>query len=424
MTQEEKLEDAKRLYETANADQRYVLESLFPELKESEDEKVRKALIELVKQSSEILEKNNQNRMIAWLEKQGKQKPTNKVEPKFKVGDWIVSNEKLYVYQIEEINDFVAKVNENGVSFVVDVKCLNDAHLWTIQDAKDGDVLQLGEVTAIFQKYIGNGNCKCYCSICNGDFEIPSQDGDDNSYGCHNAIPATKEQRDLLFQKMHEAKYMWDSESKQLLSLKAEPSGEQRSATIDIDKMVDNYANNKERGNEEFGKPVPCMIRAYRQGLNDAIGKVVLKPAWSEEDEEELDIAISTLKEAGQHDSAKWLKSIKDKVQPQPKQEWSEEDAFRTSAIANSLKISRNGNSRIGETLEEAAKNHKSAIHIVSPQWTSEVENAFIAGAEWQKEQMIVKACEWLEEHLLNFWLQKFTNTDYFIEDFKQAMNN
>ncbi len=55
--------------------------------------------------------------------------------------------------------------------------------------------------------------------------------------------------------------------------------------SIDINKMVDDYANNKERGNEEFGKPVPCMIRAYRQGLNDAIGKVVLKLAWSEEDD-------------------------------------------------------------------------------------------------------------------------------------------
>ena len=36
MSQEDKLKEAKRLYETANADQRYVLESLFPSLRESE----------------------------------------------------------------------------------------------------------------------------------------------------------------------------------------------------------------------------------------------------------------------------------------------------------------------------------------------------------------------------------------------------
>lgn len=51
---------------------------------------------------------------------------------------------------------------------------------------------------------------------------------------------------------------------------KIEKQGEQKHS-IDINKMVDDYANNKERGNAEFGKPVPCMIRAYRQGLNDAI---------------------------------------------------------------------------------------------------------------------------------------------------------
>lgn len=36
MTHEEKLEDAKRLYKSANDDQRYVLESLFPELRKRE----------------------------------------------------------------------------------------------------------------------------------------------------------------------------------------------------------------------------------------------------------------------------------------------------------------------------------------------------------------------------------------------------
>ena len=47
------------------------LEKMFPELKESDDERIRKAILELVKQSSEILEKKNQEQMIDWLEKQG-----------------------------------------------------------------------------------------------------------------------------------------------------------------------------------------------------------------------------------------------------------------------------------------------------------------------------------------------------------------
>ena len=127
----------------------------------------------------------------------------------------------------------------------------------------------------------------------------------------------------------------------------------------------------------------------------------------------------------------------------------------------------------VSNDLEEAASQYPSVIRTISPQWESELENAFKAGAKWQynqfeknriehcdniteeqynletgfidqyidkhhcmptflsaieygmekqKGQMIKKACEWLEEHLLDFWSQKITNTDYFIEEFKKAM--
>jgi hypothetical protein len=78
---EEALERAKKNYRTAQdlCDGSLIgvecfkntLTSIFPELKESDDEKVRKAIVELVLQSSEILGSNNQSRMLAWLEKQG-----------------------------------------------------------------------------------------------------------------------------------------------------------------------------------------------------------------------------------------------------------------------------------------------------------------------------------------------------------------
>ena len=38
------------------------------------------------------------------------------------------------------------------------------------------------------------------------------------------------------------------------------------------------------------------------------------KLKWTEEDEEEFIIAIETLYEAGQHSSAMWLKSIKQRI--------------------------------------------------------------------------------------------------------------
>lgn len=70
MAQKEKLEEAKRLYQTANADRRYVLESLFPELKESEDERIRKEIYQFV------YEQRPEKEWIAWLEKQGSQNNT------------------------------------------------------------------------------------------------------------------------------------------------------------------------------------------------------------------------------------------------------------------------------------------------------------------------------------------------------------
>ena len=72
MNNEEKLKEAKRLYQTANSDQRYVLESLFPELKESEDEKIRKTLIEYFNAyPKDYFGGLKKSYIVAWLEKQG-----------------------------------------------------------------------------------------------------------------------------------------------------------------------------------------------------------------------------------------------------------------------------------------------------------------------------------------------------------------
>ena len=83
MSQEDKFKEAQRLYEPANADQRYVLERLFPELKESEDEKIRKDLITFLDEiwhlgknaNFDKWDKSDCSNWLAWLEKQGEQKP-------------------------------------------------------------------------------------------------------------------------------------------------------------------------------------------------------------------------------------------------------------------------------------------------------------------------------------------------------------
>ncbi len=67
---ESRLEEAKKLYQTANKDQKYLLESLFPELAESKDERIRKYLITYFTNIDDCASNIKGRDVIAWLEKQ------------------------------------------------------------------------------------------------------------------------------------------------------------------------------------------------------------------------------------------------------------------------------------------------------------------------------------------------------------------
>lgn len=83
-----------------------VAEKYFPELKESEDERIRQLLLRFVEYDmpdnySDDFRKED---CLVWLKKQGEQKSADKVEPKFKVGDRIRYKHDGYNrYKIEGI---------------------------------------------------------------------------------------------------------------------------------------------------------------------------------------------------------------------------------------------------------------------------------------------------------------------------------
>ena len=212
---------------------------------EPEDEKVRKEIIKLVKfyygQTLALKHTVSRDKMLAWLEKQGEQK-TNDIgfkakdcyvskvdgkihiagnfKPKFRDGDWIIFN-GLTLYIMEVVQGYYRTISKGGIINSYDWGIDNAARFWTIEDAKPGDILRLGDVIAIFKKYIGQENCICYCSFC-GDgngFEIPIENGEDNVYGCTDTTPATQRERVLLFQKMKEAGYTWDYDKKEPIKL-------------------------------------------------------------------------------------------------------------------------------------------------------------------------------------------------------------
>ena len=229
------------------------------ELRESEDEKIRKAIINVfaLHKDFEVFFGVSVEDILAWLEKQQKpikehnvcdfcedrygcvnpcptklieeQKPADKVEPKFEIekGKWYVCTQTYTLKgKIVVIKGQTYKSNQDGVIegedeclFVdkLDGKALNYFKPWTIQDAKDGDVLADGNLPFIFKKIDANKYSYAYCGISVDDgFKIES-DGESGEWTWMQDIkPATKEQRDLLFQKMKEADYEWDAEKKEL----------------------------------------------------------------------------------------------------------------------------------------------------------------------------------------------------------------
>ena len=76
-------------------------------------------------------------------------------EHKFHERDWVVYNNDIcqIVKREEGCNKLVTVFGIEKE--LVNERNLSTARLWTIQDAKDGDVIHMGEVTAIFKKYIG-----------------------------------------------------------------------------------------------------------------------------------------------------------------------------------------------------------------------------------------------------------------------------
>ena len=145
-----------------------------------------------------------------------------------------------------------------------------------------------------------------------------------------NVHPATKEQRDLLFQKMKETGYEWDFEKKELRTIEQKSTWSEEDLTClgYLAKFVD------ENGDSFYGKNKQNVVKWIQSFANL---NQTQKQEWSEKDEkmwsqvineiEAIKSNSSTIFEKNiAQDKIDWLKSIKDRVQPQLKQEWSEED--------------------------------------------------------------------------------------------------
>ena len=218
------LKRANKLYEQGTITES--LENIFPELRESEDERIRKTIIRFFKDNypneTEMYDGSvTVGKALAWLEKQGEKKPADKVEPKFKVGDFI-TNDYCLGKVIEITNDAYLLDTGQGIPF----SCEHNAHLWTIKDAKDGDVLVVNNEVFIYahrKQMYSIAVAHCFVGSAGG-FYLDGEFGYEENG--KTISPATKKQCDLLFQKMKETGYEWDSEKKEVKEI--EKQGEKK----------------------------------------------------------------------------------------------------------------------------------------------------------------------------------------------------
>ena len=138
----------------------------------------------------------------------------------FKPGNWITNGN--YIWKVISIDNFDYTLQNQLGEFVEDtIDYVNKTfHLWTIQDAKDGDVIFYDNGWTCILKNIHGIWYSSYCFITSdGEFHMGYNEHAINATINGNAHPATKEQCNLLFQKIKEAGYKWCDETKILVKL-------------------------------------------------------------------------------------------------------------------------------------------------------------------------------------------------------------
>lgn len=256
------------------------------------------ATIESINEDGYIIsngETENDSNAVNWIirfEDQDRWKllEQDKVEPKFRIGDWVVFRDGIN-YRISNIYEGKYSLmytieNADGVLYSHSVVGFdNAARIWSIKDAKDGDILCTYECDDPKIVFILKGTPKknyplsyyCFYNIMYPLFDDGSEKGclgaDDE-----DVKPATKEQHDLLSQKMKEAGYDWNAGLKGIEQIYSQWTGYDEKAyeiaLLDIDKSPSITKNDtidwlKSLKEKRTWKPSKEQIIALRWALNN-----------------------------------------------------------------------------------------------------------------------------------------------------------
>lgn len=234
----------------------------------------------------------------------------DKVEPKIKIGDWVVKKDGgLFANG----NHYVRITDIDKERYWFDSETWLETkyiRLWNISDAKDGDVLNSPSNRLIWI-YKDNEH---YHACVNMNYVTDNVAIDDLLSIPNDACPATKDEQTILFAKMKESGYEWDAKLKQLRKIENEteiPFGAKDS---------------------ELQEATYYIPKGFHVEIDD--DKMVIKKGenptvWSEDDETMLKGIISDLKMLKDNDSGEcgklyyqkeifWLKSLKNRYTWKP----------------------------------------------------------------------------------------------------------
>ena len=303
---DEALERARRFYNSnTNEGYRKIFEDIFSELAEDEDEKIRKYLLRCAEVTPEGYFKSdglNKENVIAWLEKQGEQKPFDYEHATIQQSTFAPKQDSPILSNSSNIGKNEQNPNANCLLSwsEIDEKMLQSLEgivkdYWAKAEQEKNEIkIREASNVSYFLKTIQKSPL-CWIKCSDG---LPNRDG--------TYLVVT----DGLYNEVYDmARY--DS-----------IEGWHKASEI-ISWM-----------------PIPQLN-------NKSI--IEQKPAWSEEDDEHLSNALFFVREyqiptrdkkllEAAKKAEEWLKSLKNRYIPQPKQEWSEEDDEMLEEALNQVK--------------------------------------------------------------------------------------
>ena len=283
------------------------------ELKESEDEKIRKEIVEIFKsaQRDGICEpiKNEQfEKIFAWLEKQGEQKTLSKTEPI--VEGLTTEFQKQVSHLIASAMDKEHEYNEGFVKWTANVLLNYAKHELEKQVGQKQNVT---DIVSDLENYFST---------------------------------TTKEQQEKDWDEIknwEEKHFNHDKHIEIISTNKVEPkfkvgdiiTNKKSKDTVKIVQILhDSYCYSGWDG-------AATVHSDFSISEQDNWELVEQKPTWSEEDDKILNEFIESLRYSngnGYNKQIDWLKSLKDRIQPQLKQEWSKEDGEMVETLNEYVK--------------------------------------------------------------------------------------